>query len=248
MEISPHPLGITSLRGSDAAQFLQGYVTSDTDALHENKAMPTAFTDLKGRVLANGWIFGTSNNVQLILHRSTIKLIHNHLKKYLVFAQSQFVEEIKPISISTAKESEVGYPTLEPYRWSTSSKEQQPNQDIEYLVSKNIVLIQQETSSLFLPQMIGLTTLNAVSFKKGCYLGQEIIARAEHRGVVKKQLQSYVWTGVKPTVGAKATNELGKAIVVTVTDTCCLIVASKNLSGALVGNDFLLEPANQHKT
>ena len=135
MEISPHPLGITSLRGSNAAQFLQGYVTSDTDALHENKAMPAAFTNLKGRVLANGWIFGTSNNVQLILHRSTIKLIHNHLKKYLVFAQSQFVEEIKPISISTAKESEVGYPTLDPYRWSTSSKEQQPNQDIEYFVS-----------------------------------------------------------------------------------------------------------------
>ena len=96
--------------------------------------------------------------------------------------------------------------------------------------------------------MIGLTTLNAVSFKKGCYLGQEIIARAEHRGVVKKQLQNYVWAGVKPTVGAEATNELGKAIVVTVTDTCCLVVTSKILSGALVGNDFLLEPANQHKT
>ena len=73
--------------------------------------------------------------------------------------------------------------------------------------------------------MIGLTTLNAVSFKKGCYLGQEIIARAEHRGVVKKQLQSYVWTGVKPTVGAKATNELVIAIVVTVTDTFFLVVS-----------------------
>ena len=245
MEILAHPLGITSLQGTDAAQFLQGYVTSDTDALHESKAMPTAFTDLKGRVLANGWIFGTSNNVQLILHRSTIELIHNHLTKYLVFAQSRFAEEIKPICISTTEESEVDYPTLEPYGWSTRSTPQQSNQDIEYLVSKNIVLIQKETSSLFLPQMIGLTSLNAVSFEKGCYLGQEIVARAEHRGVVKRQLQNYVWSGIKPAVGVEATNKLGKAIVVTVTDTYCLIVASKNLSGTLVGNDFLLKPANQ---
>ena len=38
----------------------------------------------------------------------------------------------------------------------------------------------------YLPQMIDLDKLNAVSFKKGCYTGQEIIARAHYRGKVKR--------------------------------------------------------------
>ena len=36
--------------------------------------------------------------------------------------------------------------------------------------------------------MLNLTQVGAVSFTKGCYLGQEIVARAEHRGQVKRQL------------------------------------------------------------
>lgn len=40
----------------------------------------------------------------------------------------------------------------------------------------------------FLPQMLNFQALGAVSFKKGCYTGQEIVARAQFRGQVKKRL------------------------------------------------------------
>jgi len=52
----------------------------------------------------------------------------------------------------------------------------------------NIPCIYPETSEKFLPHEINLPKLNAISFDKGCYTGQEIIARMHYRGKVKNQL------------------------------------------------------------
>jgi folate-binding Fe-S cluster repair protein YgfZ len=51
------------------------------------------------------------------------------------------------------------------------------------------------------PQMVNLEKLGAVDFKKGCYPGQEIVARAQHLGEVKRRmtrLQLPPGTSVKP--------------------------------------------------
>ncbi|MGH8370448.1 MAG: YgfZ/GcvT domain-containing protein, partial [Gammaproteobacteria bacterium] len=48
--------------------------------------------------------------------------------------------------------------------------------------------IYPETSEHFVAQMIGLEELGAIDFKKGCYIGQEIIARAHFRGAVKRHM------------------------------------------------------------
>lgn len=43
------------------------------------------------------------------------------------------------------------------------------------------------TSESFLPQMLNLDLLDGVSYNKGCYVGQEVIARAHHLGKVKRR-------------------------------------------------------------
>ena len=48
--------------------------------------------------------------------------------------------------------------------------------------------VHPETSEHFVAQMLGLEELGAIHFKKGCYLGQEVIARAHYRGAVKRHL------------------------------------------------------------
>jgi tRNA-modifying protein YgfZ len=59
------------------------------------------------------------------------------------------------------------------------------------------------TSETFLPQMLDYDQLGAVSFTKGCYLGQEIVARAQHRGRPKRHLHRLNWRGEPaPLVGA----------------------------------------------
>ncbi|MGH8273381.1 MAG: YgfZ/GcvT domain-containing protein [Gammaproteobacteria bacterium] len=50
------------------------------------------------------------------------------------------------------------------------------------------VEIRAASRDRFLPQMLGLVELGAVSFRKGCYPGQEVIARLQHRGRVKRTL------------------------------------------------------------
>lgn len=45
-----------------------------------------------------------------------------------------------------------------------------------------------ETTEHFVAQMLGLDELGAIDFKKGCYIGQEVIARTHYRGAVKRHL------------------------------------------------------------
>ena len=49
-------------------------------------------------------------------------------------------------------------------------------------------LIMQATQDLFVPQMVNFERLGAVDFKKGCYPGQEIVARTQYRGVLKRRM------------------------------------------------------------
>ncbi len=84
--------------------------------------------------------------------------------------------------------------------------------DIENLIPE----IWPETIEQFLPHDIGLVDLGAVSFKKGCYCGQEIIARMEYRGKSKKQLVKKLLDNTHP-IPVPGT-ELDDGIVIT---SCC---------------------------
>lgn len=48
------------------------------------------------------------------------------------------------------------------------------------------------TSEHFLAQMLNLDVLGAIAFDKGCYTGQEVIARAQYRGRVKRRMQRFL--------------------------------------------------------
>lgn len=60
-------------------------------------------------------------------------------------------------------------------------------------IASGIGFIEAETSAQFIPQMLNLQALNAISFTKGCYIGQETIARAKYRGANKRAL--FILTG-----------------------------------------------------
>lgn len=65
----------------------------------------------------------------------------------------------------------------------------------------------------FLPQMLNWEALGGISFKKGCYTGQEVVARAHFRGQVKKRLMRIsIETTTLPEVGASVVNGDDKAV------------------------------------
>ena len=68
--------------------------------------------------------------------------------------------------------------------------------------------VSEAMSDAFLPQMLGLERVGGVSFEKGCYVGQEIVARIQHLGRVKRRAY----------VGRTGETAEGEAIVETTVD------------------------------
>lgn len=69
------------------------------------------------------------------------------------------------------------------------------------LVRNAVAEVQAATQDLFLPQMLGYDTNGRVSFRKGCYPGQEIVARTHYKGGVKRHLQHLQGEGAPPAPG-----------------------------------------------
>ena len=175
-----------SVAGIDAAKFLQGYVTCDLDAIQPKNGLVMAFTDIKGRVIANGWCYGTATQVSFLFHHSLRETVESHLGRYMAFAKSKFTDE--SIELSLRAVADDGEVELSPFGWGVVPKAHAENQIDHLTVAREFPIIQLDSSGVFLPQMINLTEHGGVSFTKGCYLGQEIVARTEHRGQVKRQL------------------------------------------------------------
>jgi folate-binding protein YgfZ len=71
------------------------------------------------------------------------------------------------------------------------------------------------TSEEFVAQMLNLDALDAIAFDKGCYTGQEVIARAHYRGRVKRRLQRFRSRGpVRLAAGESGTLADGRAFKV----------------------------------
>ncbi len=188
--------------GPDAAAFLQGYVTADLDQLAPGRALPMALCNLKGRIVANGWAAGESNHVRLLVHPSVVPILASELGKYLLFAKSKLNEAKTGVRLSpVASPDAFELPPVGVYA-TFSTPDEGHAAFANACANTGFVLVTEAIAGSFLPQMIGLTEVGAVNFAKGCYLGQEVVARAEHRGQVKQRLRRYQFDGEGPPVGA----------------------------------------------
>ena len=188
--------------GPDAATFLQGYLTADLDQLEPDRALPMALCNLKGRVVANGWVAGEASHVRLLVHPSVTSILAGELGKYLLFAKAKLEEADTGLRLSP--DGSPGAFELAPVGYFASPGKPDENHAgfVDACAETGFVLVSEAIAERFLPQMIGLTDVGAVNFAKGCYLGQEVVARAEHRGQVKQQLRRYRFDGSPPPVGA----------------------------------------------
>ncbi len=88
-----------------------------------------------------------------------------------------------------------------------------------FSVLAGVPYIDTRLSEVFIPQMLNLQALAAVSFKKGCYTGQEIVARMQYLASLKRRLyRATLRTDTPPQIGdelfttAAPTQEIGKII------------------------------------
>ena len=190
------------LRGPDAADFLQGYLTADLARISVETALPMAYCNIKGRVHASGWVVGEQSRVRLVVHASVAEGLAADLGRYLVFAKSKLSAPAPSVSFSARRTPDaVALPPTT--HFATFGAEDDGHDAFARACAESgFVVVAEGVSQAFLPQMIGLTEAGAVSFSKGCYLGQEVVARAEHRGAVKQRLRRFGFEGSPPPVGA----------------------------------------------
>lgn len=210
-------LALLRFTGRDAMAFLQGYLTSDAFALREDRLSPTALCNLKGRVVANGWCSKHDNDVDLIVHQSLTGPLIGFLKNYLVFSKTKLQDcsashlIFGSIDAGTVSGLHFGDgQTLHLVEEFAAARELYEatiplahSQWASRLIVDEMALVSLPVSERFLPQMLALERAGAVDFDKGCYLGQEVVARAQHRGRVKRELATLTWKGEPPAAGTE---------------------------------------------
>ena len=70
-------------------------------------------------------------------------------------------------------------------------------------VRSGVPLVSAATADAFVPQALNLDALDAVSFQKGCYPGQEIVARTQYLGRLKERLYAFRLHGPAPAPGTR---------------------------------------------
>lgn len=204
--------GLLKVHGLDAKKFLQGQLTCHLDQVAREEGCFGAHCNPKGRIISLFYLFQLQDTYYLAMPRNMVATALAALKKYAVFfkvvlaeaTDSLFLlgydgpitlpENVAKISLPhSARLFLLGsHENLLPV-W---EKLKQSAELISFAIWQRLDIIEgipsvyPETTSKFLPHEINLQTLNAVSFDKGCYTGQEIIARMHYRGKLKTHMQS----------------------------------------------------------
>lgn len=80
-------------------------------------------------------------------------------------------------------------------------------------IDRGLVDLRAETQEHFIPQMTNLQAVLGVSFNKGCYTGQEIVTRLQHRGILKRAMYRFSAQTLEAVVpGSALTNSEGAAV------------------------------------
>lgn len=204
---------VLSCEGPDAKSFLQGQLTCDLETLPLPSPRPMATLGScctpQGRMVSMFHIVMFSEtHYWLITHESNGPALLQHLSKYSVFSKVTLtLKEAQLQGIITRPDSPASQaPTLIatqiPYLYFTATPLEAtlPTADPVYWhlawLQVGLVQFSQEFSGEYMPSDLHLDDMGGVSYNKGCYTGQEPIARLHFRGTSKFTCRLLTWPKV----------------------------------------------------
>ena len=180
---------VFDITGADAQKFLQGQVTCNVTKLSD-QFQATAISNLKGRVALGIWIRKIADDAEFA----------KHIKKYAAFSKLTLsaprdIFAVVDNGIPSFSESDNGSDTeVNRKAWQKAS------------IATGNYWIVKATAGLWQPQELRLHQQGGVDYDKGCYLGQEIIARLYFKASPKAWLHRVAGTGDIPNAGEKIGN------------------------------------------
>lgn len=158
-----------TVRGTDAAEFLQGQLTQDISLLDDAGQLPAAWCNPKGRVIATLRLISLDSSIGLLVPAGMQDTLLKRLTMYRMRSDVEFVTN--------------------GFDW--TQRINANDTDPKKLIEAGMPTIDASNSEKFTPHMLNLDKLGAISFSKGCYAGQEVVARTENLGKSKRRLMRY---------------------------------------------------------
>jgi tRNA-modifying protein YgfZ len=182
--VSQPDYGLLHFRGADARKFLQGQLSNDMNALGPDQLMLAGLHNPQGRVLALLRLAALADDhIVALLPAELAESTGALLRRYVLRAKVIISAET---SASAVSELVARMPAMSAL---LDSQARARN------IAAGIPQVYVPTSGEFVAQMLNLDCIAAISFNKGCYTGQEIIARSHYRGRTKRRMQHFVSTG-----------------------------------------------------
>ena len=147
-----------SVSGDDALEFLQGQLTNDLQRLESEPEILAAWCTPKGRVIWFGTVAKLDDGYALSAPRDMAETIVARLTMFRFRSRVDFDIVDEGRTVDPAILVERGHP-----------------------------YIGAEQAEEFTPHMLNLDLLDAISMDKGCYTGQEIVARTHYKGATKRR-------------------------------------------------------------
>ncbi len=193
-------LSVLKVAGADAGKFLQSQVTAHLSGLTSPAAIFSAYCSPKGKVIATLLLAPQQDHWLVVVETSLLNPLAERLQQFILREDVQleplnghylFVVDPHDFLVDSVVLLE---PRTVPaqYAISTMKPPASPESTERWQRSEmlfGIPWLNAASSEKYIPQMLGLDTIGAVSFSKGCYPGQEVIARARHLGEVKRRPQ-----------------------------------------------------------
>ncbi|ACA16244.1 folate-binding protein YgfZ [Methylobacterium sp. 4-46] len=220
---------VLSVAGDDAPGFLQGLVTCNVETLPPGEARLGALLTPQGKVLIDFLISRAAEGFALDVARALLPDLTRRLTLYRLRAKVAFAEApLRVLAVwggppAGAWLRDGRLPALGWRRHAGEGEGPAPDATAEDYAAHRIGLGVPEGGADFalgdaFPHEALMDQLGGVDFRKGCYVGQEVVSRMQHRGTARTRVVPVAYAGARAaapgtavTAGARALGQTGGA-------------------------------------
>jgi folate-binding protein YgfZ len=201
--------GQLRVTGADRTRFLQGMLTNDVGPLGPGAWLRAALLNVKGRVQALVDVVAEPDGYLVLTEPATAAAVAELLDRYAIADDVAFAPEARPVHRVWAAPADVW--TAPPRFAAAAAEGDAEARRVEAGLPRYGVDVSDENFP-FEANLDGV-----ISYTKGCYIGQEVVARAHARGHANKRLVGLRLAGAGPVERGSAVTAAARAEAGTVT-------------------------------
>jgi len=187
--------------GSEAEEFLQNQFSNDISRLNHSHIQINAYCQHQGKIIALFWVMRSDSSFLLSFPIDLLEIVISRLKMFVIMSDV-IIEDVTNSFLQVGLLNEIasnGYLINKTMSLSVQSKQDDINLTInnqdewtKACIDSGIPEVFLSTSEKLVPQMLNLDIDEfGVNFSKGCYPGQEVVARLHYLGDAKRRLFAF---------------------------------------------------------